>query len=141
MEKELFSAKVGGGRRTYFFDIKESGEGKYIAITETKKKENGDFGRARIIVDCRDLKRFQVGIKMAIDYLSAIEEPEESKDSKITKARTKYPRAFIKWTVAEEKKVKGAFKSNKPIEKIAAEIQRKPSAVTSRLVKLGLIKE
>ena len=42
--EEVFSKAVKAGKRTYFFDVKETKQGeRYITITERKRKiDNGD---------------------------------------------------------------------------------------------------
>ena len=42
---DVFSKAVKAGKRTYFFDVKETKHGeKYLTITESKRKFNGDDG-------------------------------------------------------------------------------------------------
>ena len=43
--EDVFSKAVKAGKRTYFFDVKETKQGeKYLTITESKRKFNGDDG-------------------------------------------------------------------------------------------------
>lgn len=57
MEKELHTEQIKAGKRTYFFDIKETVHGKnYLTITESKKKDDGSFERHNIMVFPEDLE-------------------------------------------------------------------------------------
>jgi hypothetical protein len=51
------------------------------------------------------------------------------------------PHAGGKWTPEEEQRLRDAFTANKPIAEVAAEHGRTPGAITSRLLKLGLIED
>lgn len=56
------------------------------------------------------------------------------------KIRQKYPRAYVKWSQDEDEKLKKEYASGQQIEELAQRFQRQPSAIRSRLQKLGLIK-
>ncbi len=61
-EDILYSQKLKAGkRRTYFFDIKQTrGGDKYITITESKRRDNGNgYDRHKIFVYKEDLTRFR----------------------------------------------------------------------------------
>ena len=59
MEKTLQTEQVSAGKRTYFFDIKQTVKGdNYLAITESKKKDDGSFERHSIIVFSDDIENF-----------------------------------------------------------------------------------
>ena len=51
------------------------------------------------------------------------------------------PQVGRPWTPEEEQKLRDAFTTHKPIPEIAATHGRTPGAVTSRLVRLGLIQD
>ena len=41
---EIFSKRIRAGRRTYFFDVKQTKDGsKYVVLTESQKNEQGQF--------------------------------------------------------------------------------------------------
>jgi len=59
MENTLHTEQIKAGKRTYFFDIKETVHGKnYLTITESKKKDDGSFERHNIMVFPDDLEKF-----------------------------------------------------------------------------------
>ncbi len=70
MGDELFSERVKVGKRTYFFDVKENIRGeKYLFITESKKGEDGNFIRNRILIFNEDMEKFLEGFNKAIDFM------------------------------------------------------------------------
>lgn len=58
----------------------------------------------------------------------------------VSKVREAYPRAYEKWSPAEDTELVNLFKNRVPINDIAARLKRQPGAVTARLIKLGHIK-
>lgn len=55
------------------------------------------------------------------------------------KIRQKYPRAYVKWSQDEDENLKNEYASGQQIGELAQRFQRQPSAIRSRLQKLGLI--
>jgi len=56
---ELFTRKIGGGRRTYYLDVKRDSNGdKYIAISESTRRDDGQRMRNRVMVWREDFKEF-----------------------------------------------------------------------------------
>ncbi len=65
--KELYTKKVSAGKRTYYFDVKESREGtKYLVISET---ESGKEGHHRIMVFEEWLEPFVSALQEAVDQI------------------------------------------------------------------------
>ena len=66
----LYSKRIIAGSRTYFFDVKETGDGiKYLIITESRKMDDGEFRRERIFIfeECIDL--FIKGLMDAVNFV------------------------------------------------------------------------
>jgi hypothetical protein len=55
------------------------------------------------------------------------------------KIRHKYPRAYVKWSQDEDENLKKEYASCQQIDELAQRFQRQPSAIRSRLQKLGLM--
>ncbi|MEG4326735.1 hypothetical protein [Microcoleus sp. herbarium5] len=55
------------------------------------------------------------------------------------KIRQKHPRAYVKWSQDEDENLKKEYASGQQIDELAQRFQRQPSAIRSRLQKLGLI--
>lgn len=69
VKEELFTEKVKGGTRTYFFDVKKASNGSdYLIITESRK-DGEKFKRERVFVFDNDLKGFIGGLKKALKFM------------------------------------------------------------------------
>ena len=81
--EDIFSKAVRAGKRTYFFDVKETRNGqKYITITESKKRFNQEegkfyFEKHKIFLYGEDFEKFSDGLKTVIDFIETGEVPEE----------------------------------------------------------------
>ena len=69
--EEVYSTKVRAGKRTYFFDVKETkGNDYYLVITESKKRhEDGSFTKHKIFLYKEDFYKFLNGLADTIDYI------------------------------------------------------------------------
>lgn len=73
-ENEIFTKVLKAGRRTYFFDVRETKAGDYyLTITESKKNfgENGEasFEKHKIYLYKEDFKNFQEMFKESTDFI------------------------------------------------------------------------
>lgn len=59
--------------------------------------------------------------------------------NRLLEVRKRHPRAYLPWDDKEAEKLKEAFRRGEKVRQIAANFQRQPSAIVSRLVKLGLL--
>jgi hypothetical protein len=79
--EDVFSKAVKAGKRTYFFDVKETKQGeKYLTITESKRKFNGDDGsftyeKHKIFLYKEDYSKFQNALNGVINFIETGEEP------------------------------------------------------------------
>lgn len=70
---EIFSEKVKGGNRTFFFDVKRSSKGsKYLIITESRRV-SGKFKQERVFVFDDHLEPFLEGLKKALKFMKGSE--------------------------------------------------------------------
>jgi hypothetical protein len=58
---------------------------------------------------------------------------------RLSEMRKMHPRAYEKWTDEEDTRLRAGFVSGMGRAELAAELRRQPSAITSRLQKLGLL--
>lgn len=72
----VYAKAVRAGKRTYFFDVKETRGGDYyLNITESKKKFKEDgtgdhyFMKSKIFLYKEDFDKFQSGLNDVIDYI------------------------------------------------------------------------
>jgi len=69
--KALFSERVAGGGRTYFFDVRKTKTGgMYLIINESKPKDEG-FESTRIMVFENHMAEFQGGLNKAIEFIQS----------------------------------------------------------------------
>jgi hypothetical protein len=85
--EDIFSQAVRAGKRTYFFDVKETRNGQqYLTITESKKRFNSEDGKFfyekhKIFLYHEDFEKFSKGLATAIEFIETGEKPEEEKVS------------------------------------------------------------
>ena len=77
----MFSKAVKAGKRTYFFDVKETKQGeRYITITESKRKFDNDGGtfsyeKHKIFLYKEDYSKFKNALEGVIRFVETGEEP------------------------------------------------------------------
>ena len=68
-KKELFSERVSGGSRTYFFDVKQAKDGaKYLVISESRPA-GGSYDHQRVMVFKESLEAFSAGLEKATAFM------------------------------------------------------------------------
>lgn len=73
--EDIFSEVVRAGKRTYFFDVKETRAGeKYLTITESKRRFNNDNGKFfyekhKIFLYREDFEKFMDGFDSVLDFI------------------------------------------------------------------------
>lgn len=68
--KQLFSERVSAGKRTYFFDVRESAKGtKYLIISESKLAENGARERNRLMLFQNTAPGFVGALSKALELM------------------------------------------------------------------------
>ena len=68
---EVYSTKIRAGKRTYFFDVKETRSSDYyITITESKRRFNGDgYDKHKIFLYKEDFNKFLNCLTDTIDHV------------------------------------------------------------------------
>ena len=73
--EDIYSKPVRAGKRTYFFDVKSTKEGKdfYLTITESKRRLEQDgafvFDKHKIFLYKEDFEKFQEGLYDAVTFI------------------------------------------------------------------------
>ncbi len=72
--EEIYAVPVRAGKRTYFFDVKETRQGDYyLTITESKKVFDNDgnsrFEKHKVFLYKEDFAKFQDGYNEAIGFI------------------------------------------------------------------------
>ena len=133
-KRELFTEKVVAGSRTYFFDVKEAKDGtKYLVISETRQSGTS-HEHARLMIFEEHLESFAEGLQKAIRFLGI-----KRKAYQVDVVRQTYPKAYERWTPDEDEQLKIKFRAGVSVSELATYFQRQPSAIRSRLRKLGLL--
>ena len=107
--EELYSVRVRAGKRTYFFDVKETrGKDLYMTITESKRNFDNDgnvhYQKHKLFLYREDFEKFEDGFIDATDKIkelmatgeyrdpiaerNASEESSEAKSEKTSNAST-----------------------------------------------------
>lgn len=134
-KKELFSETVSAGSRVYVFDVKESKEGtRYLVIRELRKTRDSNE-RYRVMIFQENLDTFCVGFQKALAFLGIENKP---KANKFDAVRRKFPKAYQRWTTNDDETLRKKYAEGLSIAKLAEFFQRQPSAIESRLVRMGL---
>jgi len=60
---------------------------------------------------------------------------------RLAEMRRRHPRAYEKWSPEEDGRLKRLFQAGVGIQQMARDLQRQPSAISSRLSKLGMASE
>jgi hypothetical protein len=81
--EEIFSKAVRAGKRTYFFDVKETRSGEqYLTITESKKRFDNEqgkfyFEKHKIFLYKEDFEKFINGLNGVTHFIETGEKPAE----------------------------------------------------------------
>ena len=109
--EEIFSKALRAGRRTYFFDVRETKAGDYyLTITESKKFTNEDgtfyYKKHKIYLYKEDFAEFNSSLKETCDFII------ENKGEEVISER--HDKDF---DMKKEKKEESGSKDNKDEEK------------------------
>jgi DNA-directed RNA polymerase specialized sigma24 family protein len=131
--KELFSERVTAGRRTYFFDVKESANGdKYLTISESWRDNEDRFEHSRVMVFEEYVPESYDGIRQAIRFIAGKEQAYS-----VEQIRRQHPRAYARWTEDKDRLLTEKHGQGRTIDELAEQLGRQPSAIRSRLQRLG----
>ena len=113
-DEEIFSKALRAGRRTYFFDVRETKAGDYyLTITESKKFTNEDgtfyYKKHKIYLYKEDFAEFNSSLKETCDYIIEnkgteviSEKHDKDFESKKEKKESSEPQNQEEETVKEE---------------------------------------
>lgn len=66
----LFSTRVGSGRRTFFFDVKNTKDSKpYLKITESSISKEGEKKKFYMTVFASELNEFQQAVEQVVGFI------------------------------------------------------------------------
>jgi glycogen synthase len=82
--EEIYSEVIRAGKRTYFFDVKETRSGEqYLTITESKRRFNNEQGKFfyekhKIFLYKEDFEKFSTGLKQVIEFIETGNPPTKA---------------------------------------------------------------
>ena len=93
-KKDIFSQAIRAGKRTYFFDVKETRNGEYyLTLTESKKQFPEDkkpyFEKHKIFLYKEDFEKFADAFKTSLDFIEEKQPYTPNEDYNNTKDFTK----------------------------------------------------
>jgi len=111
--EEIFSEVVRAGKRTYFFDVKETrGLEKYLTITESKRRFNNESGKFfyekhKLFLYKEDFEKFSNGLKTVLDFIEKgiVPEVEEIEVAEVKPLLTEIPDVSFEDLDSEETKI------------------------------------
>jgi hypothetical protein len=79
---EVYSTKIRAGKRTYFFDVKETrASDYYITITESKRRFSGEgYDKHKIFLYKEDFNKFMTCLNETIDHVKTNLMPDYNYD-------------------------------------------------------------
>lgn len=121
------------------FPVARQGHGYYAVKIDFAV--NALIGQHTITFKLTDRKRKSYTQSLKIN-VQGLEEDKPSKyDERLARIRAEYPKAYEKWTDEEDNSLKQKFGEGANTEELSKIFQRQPSAIRSRLIKLGLVTE
>ncbi len=132
--KALYTEQVKSGKRTFYFDIKQSENGSsFLAIKTVKKLDDDNYERSQLIVFENEMDRFaEAFVRSLINFRKT------GREMMIETARKKYPKAFEPWTKTDEEQLEVMYAEEKPMQELVEYFQRNESAIKARIIKLKL---
>lgn len=86
--RDVFSKTIRAGKRTYFFDVKETRKkDQFLTITESKKRFHRDghfyFEKHKIFLYKEDFEKFTEGLHEVLDFIKTVNFSKELGDKTI----------------------------------------------------------
>ena len=139
-KEEVYSARLPAGKRTYFFDIRESAAGKRsLAITELEDIGENEFERHRVTIFPEDVLAFNEEIGKALRWIF---EDAGSGGKTQHSARVQQSGGADGWTEEEQNALRKEYLrvgTRPAINELAALLHKKPSEVRAKLQDMQLL--
>lgn len=94
--------------------------------------------RIKPLLSEEDADRLNVTVDFVNDLLHDPEQQSCETVSSVKRIREKYPRAYDRWNTDEDERLQREFKDGRSVKELSGLLGRQPSAIRSRLNKLGL---
>ena len=127
-----YSLKSMKNEKAFTFDIQKTGENRnVIVIRPLKPTDKNDA----ITVTEKNIESFHAEFMRTVKKIGW---HDKLKLKSISDIKKKYVRAYEKWTVEEDEILKNGFPEGLGVSELSSILQRQPSAIISRLPRLGL---
>jgi hypothetical protein len=138
-DKNMKSIKIPVAGRTYFFDVKKTGDGSsYLKITESKHIENDAYERHQIVVFEEHLIRFDEAFREVAKEFPSFNKDGNGK-SRMQLLKEKFENAYKPWTQEEETSLIDFVRQGKTSKELSVIFRRNVGAIVSRIEKLNLL--
>jgi len=133
-QKALHTEQIRSGKRTYFFDIKQTEKGaSYLEISLVKKVDEEQYERNKILIFENQIEQFgEAFLRTLVNF------KKTGREAMIEEARKKYPKAFTNWTKEDDQKLEVMYAEEKSVNEMALFFERNEGAIRSRIEKLQL---
>ena len=134
LRKPLHTEQIRKGKRTYFFDIKQTEKGaSYLEITLAKKLDEENYERSKIIVFENQIEKFgEAFLRTMVNFKMT------GRDAMIEEARKQYPKAFSPWTKEDDGQLEVLYAEEKTLAELSQQFERNEGAIRARIAKLDL---
>ncbi len=134
----VYEARVSAGNATYFIDARQAVNGRYyLSITESRRTDGDSFSQRRVMLFEEGLPEFRNILSEAFDTIGRL--VSTRREDEVLEVRKLHPKAFMKWSPADEEELEREFRRNADATSIAKLIGRTEKAVLARLEKMGLV--
>jgi len=135
--ESIFSESFKAGKRTYFFDIKETSANKrYLSITESKKVDD-TYERYKMLIFEEDIELFAKHFNSSLLKFFKQEESLEKLSHK-DRLKTKFENAYEPWSKQDDTELEMLYCQGKTNQDLSDRFKRNLGGIKSRIEKLEL---
>jgi len=125
---------VNGYDKSIYLDLKKANSGSnYLVLTQARKIDEDNQERTKIILFENEIGQFSEAMMRSLLQFSMIHK------KRVDEYKSKYSKAFTKWTPEDEEQLKEMYTEGCEIEDLTIKLERNAAAITARLKKLGLM--
>jgi hypothetical protein len=133
---EVMNVKVRAGSKTYYIAVGQHADGsRFVSLSEVRGGAEGE--RSRILIDEAYVTELHRALGTVAAFLEGKPRRTSAQPVTLAERRQAHPRAYEPWTDEEEKRLREGHAQGHSVGELARQLQRKPSAVRSRLRRLN----
>jgi hypothetical protein len=133
----VFSERIGGRNVSYLVEVRESAGGRvYLSLSQSRPNGDHTWDHQRITIFPELAKPVR---KVLLDAIRTLDRKAgDNREVDLDELRKTLPRAFEKWTPAEDEALRAEAGRGTTVGDAAASLGRSRRSVEMRLQKLGL---